>query len=80
MLENIMTEGECSLLRSLIDDAQSIVLCCHQHPDGDALGAMLGVADVLRSLGKEGQGQRERHEDGEDSFHRISILILRSLG
>ena len=53
MLENIMTEGECSLLRSLIDDAQSIVLCCHQHPDGDALGAMLGVADVLRSLGKE---------------------------
>lgn len=53
MLKNIMTDEECSLLRSLINDAESVVLCCHQHPDGDALGAMLGMADVLRSMGKE---------------------------
>lgn len=53
MLTNIMTEGECSLLRSLIACADSIVLCCHQNADGDALGAMLGWGEVLRQMGKE---------------------------
>ena len=53
MLKNIMTEGECSQLRSLINDANSVVLCCHMNADGDALGAMLGWAEALRSLGKE---------------------------
>ena len=53
MLTNIMTEGECSLLRSLIAGADSIVLCCHQNADGDALGAMLGWGEVLRQMGKE---------------------------
>lgn len=53
MLKNIMTDGECTLLHSLIDEAQTIVLCCHQNPDGDALGSMLGLGEVLRTLGKE---------------------------
>jgi len=53
MLEPIMTEGECSQLHSLIDESNTIVLCCHQNPDGDALGAMLGMADILRSMGKD---------------------------
>ena len=53
MLNNIMTEGECSLLRSLISSADSIVLCCHQNADGDALGAMLGWGELLRYLGKD---------------------------
>ncbi|MDE6647100.1 MAG: DHH family phosphoesterase [Prevotella sp.] len=53
MLKPIMTEGECSLLRSLIQDAETIVLCCHTNPDGDALGSMLGMAEVLRTMGKE---------------------------
>ena len=53
MLTNIMTEGECSLLRSLIAGADSIVLCCHQNADGDALGAMLGWGETLRQMGKE---------------------------
>ena len=48
-----MTEGECSALRSLIDEAETIVLCCHQNADGDALGAMLGWGNVLHMLGKE---------------------------
>ena len=30
-----------------------VVLCCHQNPDGDALGAMLAMGDVLRHMGKE---------------------------
>ena len=53
MLKNIMTDGECSQLRSLIDEAETIVLCCHMHPDGDAIGSMLGLAEVLRGLGKQ---------------------------
>ena len=53
MLKDIMSEGECSTLRSLIANAESIVLCCHQNPDGDALGSMLGMCELLRHLGKE---------------------------
>ena len=53
MLENIITDGECTLLRSLISESQAIVLCCHQNPDGDALGSMLAMGEVLRHLGKE---------------------------
>ncbi|MBR2245297.1 MAG: DHH family phosphoesterase [Prevotella sp.] len=53
MLKEIMTEGECSQLRSLIDTAETIVLCCHVNADGDALGSMLGWAEVLRGMGKD---------------------------
>ena len=53
MLEPIMTEGECSTLRSLFSQSETIVLCCHQNADGDALGAMLGWGEVLRQMGKE---------------------------
>ena len=41
------------MLRSLINDATTIVLCCHQNPDGDAIGSMMGLAEVLRTQGKE---------------------------
>jgi phosphoesterase RecJ-like protein len=53
MLEPIMTDGECSALRSLLENTQTVVLCCHQNPDGDALGSMLAMGEVLRYLGKE---------------------------
>jgi phosphoesterase RecJ-like protein len=52
MLEPIMTEGECSQLRSLLAQSETIVLCCHQNADGDALGAVLGMGEVLRQMGK----------------------------
>ena len=48
-----MTEGECSQLRSLLSQSETIVLCCHQNADGDALGAVLGMGEVLRQMGKE---------------------------
>ncbi|MBQ3698966.1 MAG: DHH family phosphoesterase [Prevotella sp.] len=53
MLNNIMTDGECTMLRSLIDTAETIVVCCHTNPDGDAIGSMLGWGNVLHQLGKE---------------------------
>ncbi len=53
MLEPIMTEGECSTLHSLFSQSETIVLCCHQNADGDALGAVLAVGEMLRQMGKE---------------------------
>ena len=53
MLKPIMTEGECSTLRSLFSQSETIVLCCHQNADGDALGAVLAVGEMLRQMGKE---------------------------
>ncbi len=53
MLDNILTEGECKQLHSLIADADTIVICCHMAPDGDAIGSMLGWGEVLRQMGKE---------------------------
>ena len=41
------------MLRSLIDTAETIVVCCHTNPDGDAIGSMLGWGNVLHQLGKE---------------------------
>jgi phosphoesterase RecJ-like protein len=37
---------------SLIEPAQRIVLLAHEHPDGDCLGSALGLAHILRLLGK----------------------------
>ncbi len=53
MLDNILTEGECTQLHSLIVAADTIVVCCHMNPDGDAIGSMLGWGNVLREMGKE---------------------------
>lgn len=36
-----------------IHGAGNIVLCTHAHPDGDALGSLFGLADILESLGKK---------------------------
>ena len=56
MLNNILTDQACEQLRTLISDAETIVLTCHQNPDGDALGSCLAWAEVLRSVfGKQPQ-------------------------
>jgi len=38
---------------SRIIEAQSVVIACHERPDGDTLGSALGMAHVLRAMGKE---------------------------
>lgn len=53
MLSNIITAEQQERLLKLVNESETIVICCHQNPDGDALGAMLGMAEVLRMLGKE---------------------------
>ena len=36
-------------IRALIEDAESIALCAHTSPDGDALGSVLAMAQIVRS-------------------------------
>ncbi len=56
MLQDILTQQACEQLRTLISSSDTILCICHQNPDGDALGASLGWAEVLRtSFGKEPQ-------------------------
>ncbi len=38
---------------SIITENDYFVLLTHIHPDGDALGSMLGMAEILRSFGKQ---------------------------
>lgn len=52
---DLLNAEECARLRSLIDEAQSIVICCHVSPDGDAIGSTLGWAEYLRRQGKDAQ-------------------------
>jgi phosphoesterase RecJ-like protein len=49
----ILSEEQCLQLRQLIEGAQRIIVCCHQNPDGDAIGACLGWGEYLRQQGKE---------------------------
>lgn len=37
---------------ALIQSAQRIALMAHEHPDGDGIGSALGLAHILRQLGK----------------------------
>jgi phosphoesterase RecJ-like protein len=37
---------------ALIEPAQRIALLAHEHPDGDCIGSALGLAHILRRLGK----------------------------
>lgn len=38
---------------ALIEPARRIVLIAHEHPDGDCIGSALGLAHILRQMGKE---------------------------
>lgn len=54
MLNNILNEQEVATLRELIATSSCIVLCAHKSPDGDAVGAVLAMAEYLRTIwGKE---------------------------
>ncbi len=36
-----------------IGDADSVVLATHVHPDGDAIGSLLGLAEILKGMNKK---------------------------
>ena len=52
MIKNIFHEADVERLKELVAESNLIVLTCHAGPDGDALGATLGMAHYLKALGK----------------------------
>lgn len=44
---------DISTLNKLLENSSSVAIVCHQNPDGDAVGSSLGLAAVLRKIGKE---------------------------
>jgi phosphoesterase RecJ-like protein len=48
-----MSDSGLAQAVELIRNGQRFLLTCHVLPDADAVGSMLGLAEVLRSLGKE---------------------------
>ncbi|MGX8697296.1 MAG: DHH family phosphoesterase [Prevotella sp.] len=56
MLKNIITPEQQEQLLKLIAESETIIICCHQNPDGDALGASLAWAELLgTAFGKMAQ-------------------------
>jgi len=56
MLKDLLTTEECEQLLTLIRESDTILCIGHQNADGDAMGACLGWAEMLRvCFGKEPQ-------------------------
>lgn len=53
MLDCIIKEEQIESLRLLLKQHDNIVITCHVSPDGDAIGASLGLYHLLTSLGKK---------------------------
>lgn len=49
-----MTESRLQWVEAtqLVQDAKRILIVTHVHPDGDAIGSMMGLANALRQMGK----------------------------
>jgi phosphoesterase RecJ-like protein len=52
-MRGITVRGIPETITKCISDNQRFVLLTHIHPDGDALGSMFGLADILEGMGKE---------------------------
>lgn len=52
-MDKLLKDSEVEELGKMLDEATRIVLTCHVRPDGDAIGSTLGLALLLRCLGKE---------------------------
>ena len=49
---DLLSQQELQQLREVIVAADSIVICCHVSPDGDAIGSTLAWAEALKKMGK----------------------------
>lgn len=45
--------GSFARLKQVLEEKESFVLVCHQDPDGDAVGSLLGLGQVLSDRGKK---------------------------
>ncbi|MEG0253840.1 MAG: bifunctional oligoribonuclease/PAP phosphatase NrnA, partial [Muribaculaceae bacterium] len=52
MISRILKEEQVTQLRKYLAHYDDIVITCHVSPDGDAIGASLGLYHLLTTLGK----------------------------
>lgn len=52
-MKQMLIDSEIKEFHSLIEKSTNIVLTCHVRPDGDAVGSTLGLAHLLKDLGKK---------------------------
>ena len=50
---SLLNDDQLARLSQLISSANTILITCHKSPDGDAIGASLGWAEYLRTIGKD---------------------------
>ena len=55
MINKIIAEEKIQQVRKLLEKKEKIVITCHVSPDGDAIGASLGLYHFLDGLGKCGR-------------------------
>ena len=53
MINKIIAEEKIQQVRKFLEKKEKIVITCHVSPDGDAIGASLGLYHFLDGLGKE---------------------------
>lgn len=53
MIRQALNTKEVRRLAEALEQCHAVVLTCHVRPDGDAAGSTLGLAFLLRALGKE---------------------------
>ena len=52
-MRKIFNPEDITRFKGLLKESRRIVLTCHVHPDGDAIGSTLGWWHLLKKLGKE---------------------------
>lgn len=50
---NIGDQSQIEFFKTQIENTQKLVIVPHNNPDGDALGASLGLCNTLKTMGKE---------------------------
>lgn len=52
MIDRILSDKEVIRLRNSLEQHNNFILTCHLSPDGDAVGATLGMKHLLEAMGK----------------------------
>lgn len=52
-MKKIISADKLKEFENLLEKSEKIILTCHVHPDGDAIGSTLGLWHVLKEIGKQ---------------------------
>lgn len=52
-MRNILDPEAVKRFRKILEESRKVILTCHVHPDGDAVGSTLGLWHLLKCIGKD---------------------------